>query len=122
MGWDYLSGCEFLFLCSLKVRSIASKRWHASLCVLASDFYLSKKPFLVGDFFVVKLLMIVIGYSARRNLNYSHSSACLTFPLAGFGRPTGNADSAPCTCGSSSYVCFTVENLAMAVCWISLTR
>ena len=52
--------------------------------------WLSKKPFLVGDSFVVKLLMNDMGYSASE-LKSSHSTALLTFSLAGFGRLTGNA-------------------------------
>ena len=47
---------------------------------------------------MVKLLMNAMGYSAME-LKSSHSTA----------------DSAACTCSSSRHVCFTAENLAMAV-------
>ena len=76
--------------------------------------WLSKKPFLVGDSFVVKLLMDDMEYSAAE-LKSSHSTALLTFSLSGFGRPTGNADSAAGICSSSRHVCFTAENIPMAV-------
>ena len=76
--------------------------------------WLSKKPFFVGDSFVVKLLMNDMGYSATE-LKSSHSTALLIFSLAGFGRPTGNADSAAGICSSSRHVCFTAENLSRAV-------
>ena len=41
--------------------------------------WLSKKPFFVGDSFVVKLLMNDMGYSTE--LKSSHSTALLTFSL-----------------------------------------
>ena len=82
--------------------------------------WLSKNPFLVGDSFVVKLLMNDMGYSATE-LKSSHSMALLAFSLAGFGRPTGNADSAAGICSSSRHIGFMAENLPMAV-WISFTR
>ena len=47
--------------------------------------WLLEKPFLIGDFFVVKRLIIAMGYLCSAGLKYSHSSARLTFPLAGFG-------------------------------------
>ena len=61
--------------------------------------WLSKKPFWVGDSFVVKLQMNDMGYSATK-LNYSHSTALLTFSLAGSGRLTGYMDLATSACTS----------------------
>ena len=70
---------------------------------------------------MVKLPINAMGYSATW-LKYSHSTVRLAFSLPGFRRPTGITDSAAFTCSSSRYVCFTAENLAMAVFRISFTR
>ena len=89
------------FASVLKVRStaLALKRYVCWPLTFIYLEWLSKKPSLVGDSFVVKMLMNGMGYSATK-LKSSHSMALLTFSLAGFGRLTGYMDPAVPSCTS----------------------